>query len=457
MGKARFPESFAWGSATASYQIEGAVKADGRGPSVWDHFCAWDGKIFRGHTGDVACDHYHRYREDVALMKEIGLNAYRFSIAWPRVMPEGTGAVNTAGLDFYDRLVDALLGAGVTPWATLYHWDLPLALHYRGGWLHRDIADWFAAYAEAVIDRLSDRVRHWFTLNEPQVFVGHGYQSGTHAPGLVLPEIDCLRVVHHALLAHGRAAALIRAQARAPARVGWAPVGYVCRPASESEADIAAARAATFEVRTGDPARVLWNSSWYNDPVFEGQYPEEALRGLQHDLPFVREGDLEVIHQAPDFFGANIYIGSTVQATGDGGFERVEEPPGNPRNTYGWDITPDVLYWAARFYYERFGKPIVITENGVPTVEWPDRAGAVHDAARCQFIDEYLRGVQRALAEEIPFEGYFYWSLLDNFEWQRGYSLRFGLVHVDYGTGARTLKDSGRHLAQIVQSRGECL
>ncbi|MFP4144093.1 MAG: GH1 family beta-glucosidase [Phycisphaeraceae bacterium] len=449
-----FPDNFVWGSATASYQVEGAYDEDGRGMSIWDHFVRWPGKVFRGRTGDVACDHYHRYQEDVALMKQIGLKAYRLSIAWPRILPEGTGKVNEKGLAFYDRLVDELLEAGVQPWATLYHWDLPLALHYQGGWLNRECPKWFGEYTQTVVDRLSDRITHWFTLNEPQVFIGHGYYHGAHAPGLKLSATDCLRVVHHSLMAHGTAAKIIRESSKATPRVGWAPVGYVCRPETESEADIAAAKAATFEVRTGDPDKILWNSSWYNEPVFNGQYPREAFDSIGDQLDFIEDGDMELIHTGADFFGANIYVGGTVRATEDGGFERIEEKAGNARNTYGWDITPDVLYWAGRFYYEKYGKPLVITENGVPIVEWPDKEGKVHDPARCQFIDEYLGGVKRALDEGIEFEGYFYWSLMDNFEWQRGYNQRFGLVYVDFQTLERIPKDSAAHYAEIIRTNG---
>jgi beta-glucosidase len=445
-----FPTDFAWGAATAAYQIEGAPLEDGKGPSIWDMFVQRPGKIFRGHTGEVACDHYHRWAEDVELMRRIGLTAYRMEICWPRVMPEGTGAPNEAGLAFYDRLIDALLAAGITPWVTLYHWSMPWAIHLRGGWANPDIAEWFADYTAVIMDRFSDRVRHWLTINEPQVHLSAGYMSGNHAPGLQLTLAETLQMGHHLLLAHGKAVQTIRARAKTPAKVGWAPVGSMQRPASEAPEDIQAARTTSFDVGAGS----LWNCVWWFDPVLTGAYPQRGLEVYGADVPRIAPGDMEQIHQPIDFLGANIYTASTVRAGSDGTPEFVEPSPSTPINTYGWSITPDVLYWAGRFYHERYGLPVVITENGVPIVEMPLPDGSVPDPQRTEFIRLHLAGVQRAIDEGYPFEGYFYWSLMDNFEWQEGYKQRFGLIHVDYDTQQRTLKDSTNFYRKVIETRG---
>jgi beta-glucosidase len=317
---AQFPKDFVWGAAAASYQIEGAAQVDERGPSVWDMYCRKPGAVWNEHTGDVACDHYHRYAEDVALMKEIGLQAYRLSIAWPRIQPEGTGKPNAKGLDFYDRLIDSLLSAGITPWITLFHWDFPLALYHRGGWLNRDSADWFADYTTHVVARLSDRVKHWMTLNEPQVYIGAGHHEGRHAPGDRLAFKEVLRAGHHTLLAHGKSVLALRAAARQPLRIGYAPVGMPKMPLDPSSAaDLAAAKELMFGVRT----ETAWTNTWWMDPAYLGHYPEEGLRFFGANAPEVQAGDMDTIHQPLDFFGVNIYQGQYVRAGQDGQPEEV--------------------------------------------------------------------------------------------------------------------------------------
>jgi beta-glucosidase len=445
-----FADGFAWGAATAAYQIEGAAREDGRGASVWDVFCRKAGATYSGHTGDVACDHYHRWAEDVALMREIGLSAYRFSISWPRVLPEGTGAVNAAGLDFYDRLVDGLLAAGVTPYATLFHWDFPFALYCQGGWLNRDSAAWFADYARVVVERLSDRVRHWFTLNEPQCFVIFGHQSGIQAPGVQLSTAEVLRVGHHALLAHGTAVQAIRAAATGPVQVGYAPIGIIRTPATDSPADVDAARAATWRMGGyGD----FWCSSWWMDPVFHGAYPDDGLAMYAAEMPAGYEDDLATICQPLDFFGFNLYSASRVRA-GAGGPETVQMPNGYPLTHFNWYVTPEALYWAPRFYHERYGLPIYVTENGLSNVDWPALDGKVHDPQRIDFLARYLRQYRRAAEDGVPLAGYFQWSLLDNFEWAEGYKERFGLVYVDFPTGTRIPKDSAAWYAETIRANG---
>jgi beta-glucosidase len=451
-----FPDDFAWGAAAAAYQIEGAARTDGRGESVWDMFCARQGAVFEGHDGSVACDHYHRYPEDVALLQALGVRAYRLSISWPRVLPSGTGQPNARGLDFYDRLVDALLAAGVEPWVTLFHWDFPTELFARGGWLSRDVVEWFGDYAALIGRRLSDRVRHFMPLNEPQVFIGHGHLDGLHAPGLTLPLAQVLRAGHHALLAHGRAVQALRAAAKRPLLIGHAPVGMPRLPASDAPLDVELARRATFEVR--EPS--VWNNAWWMDPVYLGRYPEQALDFYGSAAPPVEDGDMELISQPLDFFGVNIYEGRTVlfDNEAEAGYVRVERAlPGAPRTAFGWQVTPEALYWGPRFFYERYGKPVVITENGVSCRDWVSLDGCVHDPTRIDFTTRYLRELWRALRDGVDVRGYFHWSILDNFEWAAGYRERFGLVHVDYETLARTPKDSFSWYKQVIASRGKHL
>ncbi|MCU0492955.1 MAG: GH1 family beta-glucosidase [Chloroflexaceae bacterium] len=445
-----FPGNFTWGVATASYQIEGSPVHAGGGPSVWDLFCRREGAIVNGESGAVACDHYRDWRDDVALMRELGLKGYRFSISWSRVIPNGTGAINQQGLDFYDRLVDALLEAGIQPWVTLFHWDYPAELYYRGGWLNRASADWFADYTQVVVDRLSDRVQHWMTLNEPQCFVILGHQSGYHAPGLKLDLPDVLRVAHHSLLAHGRAVQVIRARSKTAAQVGFAPVGTVKSPATDTAADIAAAQQSMFSVTN----RNLWNSTWWLDPVFLGSYPEDGLREFAAVLPAIRSDDMATIQQPLDFFGANIYHGELCRAGTDGQPEDVPYTGSTPRTLLHWPVVPQMLYWGPKFYFERYGKPIVITENGCAQADVVSLDGRVHDPQRIDFLNRYLRELGRAAADGVTLAGYFQWSLLDNFEWAEGYRQRFGLVYTDYATQRRIPKDSAAWYAGVIRANG---
>jgi beta-glucosidase len=446
-----FPKGFIWGAATSAYQVEGAVAAEGRGPSIWDMFCRRPGAVAQNNSGDRACEHYHRYREDVRLMKELGLQAYRFSISWPRVLPAGTGPVNAAGLDFYERLVDLLLAAGIAPWVTLYHWDYPLALHERGGWLHPDSPDWFAGYAAAVVDRLSDRVRHWFTFNEPQIFIGLGYQDGSHAPGDRLAFGKVLRIGHHVLCSHGKAVQTIRSRAKAKACIGYALApGPVPVPASLRDEDVRAAR----EVFSSIAEKNCMNSSWWTDPVVFGRYPEDGLNLFEKEMPVFSNSDMSTICQPLDFLGLNVYFGKTYRAGPDGLPEAVPLAAGHVRTSFDWPVMPESLYWAARFYGERYRLPLVISENGMANRDAPGADGAVHDAQRIDFLQSYLRALRRACAEGAEVRGYFLWSLMDNFEWAAGYSQRFGIVYVDYQTQQRILKDSALWYRGVIESNG---
>jgi len=450
-----FPEGFVWGAAAASYQLEGAHDADGKGPSVWDMFCERPGAVFEGNTGKVAVDHYHRYPEDVALMRELGLGAYRLSLSWPRLVPDGVGQVNERGLAFYDRLLDGLLEARVTPWITLFHWDYPLALFHRGGWLNRDSADWFAEYAALVASRFSDRVEHFFTQNEPQVYIGFGHQEGQHAPGIKLPLSQMLLAGHHSLLAHGKAVQALRANAKQPLQIGYAPVGMPKLPVSSSPSDLELARRATFTITEQN----AWNNSWWMDPVYLGGYPTQGLEFYGADAPVFPHSDLAVIRQPLDFFAVNIYQGTTVRAAQSSlfGFENVAGAVGCPSTAFNWPVTPECLFYGPQFFYERYNLPIVITENGLSSRDWVALDGKVHDGGRIDFTHRYLLELERAATSGVPVAGYFHWSILDNFEWAAGYRERFGLIHVDYETQKRTPKDSYYWYRDVIRTNGRSL
>lgn len=457
----QFPDPFIWGVAASAYQIEGGAFADGKGLSVWDMQCRQKGKIRNDQTGEVACDHYHRFAEDVALMQAMGVQAYRFSISWPRVIPAGTGALNARGLDFYDRLVDALLAAGIEPWATLFHWDFPYDLFCRGGWLNRDSADWFAHYTRVIVDRLSDRIDNWITLNEPQCFIGFGHATGTNAPGLQLGVTEVLRAAHHVLLAHGMAVQVLRAHARKPPTVGWAPVGIVSLPLpGAGERDIAAAREAMFSVVGGDAHAMamppnIWSNSWWGDPVIFGRYPDDGIMAAGAAMPVIAHNDMTTISQPIDFYGANIYNGSYYQAGEHGQPVRLPHAADTSLTAFKWPVVPASLRWGPRFLHERYALPVVVTENGVSLAEWVSLDGMVHDALRIDFLKRHLVELRHAIADGADVRGYFHWSILDNFEWAEGYQQRFGLVHVDEATQRRTPKDSAWWYRDCIAAHGD--
>lgn len=445
-----FPENFLWGVATASYQIEGAPYKVGGGLSVWDMFCKRPGAVADQSNGDVACDHYNRYQEDAQLMGKLGYPNYRMSISWPRVMPTGTGEVSAEGLAFYDRLVDSLLENGVTPHVTLYHWDTPHDVYLRGGWLNRDISDWFADYTEVVVSKLGDRVKSWMTLNEPQCFIGLGMQSGVHAPGDKLNMEELLWASHNALLSHGKCVQAIRANSQGPCEIGWAPVGVCVIPATDDPADVEAARKRTMEMQDLD----LWSTALWNDPVFLGEYPKVVAEAFEKSHLKPRAGDMETICQPLDFYGANIYNAGIVKAGPNGTIENVPHHLGMGRTIYHWPITPSALYWGPKFFYEKYKKPIVITENGMGLSDWVALDGKVHDPQRIDFLHRYIREFQRAGEDGVEIKGYFQWSFMDNFEWYEGYKFRFGLVYVDYQTQQRIPKDSAYWYSDVINSNG---
>ena len=448
-----FPKNFVWGAAAASYQIEGAWNEPGKGPSVWDMFSHQPGKVWEKHSGDVACDHYHRYREDVALMQEIGIGAYRLSVSWPRVLPEGVGPVNQSGLDFYDKLIDELLRRNIEPYLTLFHWDYPYDLFLRGGWLHADSPRWFAEYTRLIVDRLSDRVSRWITLNEPQCFIGLGHLTGEHAPGLKLGMTEALLAGHHCLMAHGLAVQEIRTRAKTKPLIGWAPMVSGYFPKTDSSADLDAAHR-RFAAVSGEN---MWNNTWWGDPPILGHYPEEGLRAYGKAAPKFKQSDFDIIRQPLDFYGCNLYTGAAVEA-GESGEPRVLDfPAGHPHTQFLWKVAPEAIYWAPKFLSERYRLPVVITENGLSCLDWVSVDGHVHDLARIDFITRYLSQIQKAIVDGVDIRGYFHWSILDNFEWAEGYKHRFGLIHVDFETQKRTLKDSAHWYRELISTQGGVL
>ena len=448
-----FPEKFIWGAASSAYQVEGAASEGGRSPSVWDTFCRRDGAVFHGHTGDVSCNHYHRVQEDVGLMKELGLQAYRFSLSWSRILPDGVGRTNAEGIAFYDRLIDELLTADIVPYVTLFHWDFPQILYDRGGWLNRDSADWFAEFAACAADAFTDRVQDWITLNEQACYIGLGHLECRHAPGDKLSFADAVQAGHHTLLAHGKAVQALRAHSEGPLNIGIAPVGMVSVPASDSEADLQAARTATLAITE----KSLWSNTWWMDPVLLGRYPEDGLAVFGADAPNIEDGDMACIHQPLEFLGLNIYSGNIVQAGPDGEPITLPMQPGIPMTRFDWPVIPDVLRWGPRFLWERYEKPIMITENGMSGTDWVSLDGHVHDPQRIDFLQRYLQCLQEAVNDGAQIDGYFLWSIMDNFEWGEGYKERFGIIHVDFETGARTLKDSAHWYRDVIASNGSRL
>ena len=430
------PDGFVWGAATAAYQIEGAATEDGRGESVWDRFCATPGKVRNGDTGAVACDFYHRYPDDIELMRELGLDAFRFSIAWPRVLPDGRGRVNQAGLDFYDRLVDSLLAAGITPFPTLFHWDTPQVLEDAGGWPARATAEAFVEYVEVVADRLGDRITHWVTHNEPWVVAWIGHAWGEHAPGRT-SETEAIAAAHHLLLSHGWATEVLR-RAAPDAEVGIVLNLEHVDAASDSPADLDAAREMDGMA-----------NRWLLDPLFRGAYPTD----MSYEPP-VQDGDLATISTPIDFLGVNNYFRFVVRASDNGGGPHVVKDPDAPMTDMGWEVHPESLHKllvrVARDYAPR---AMYVTENGAAFGDVRVHDGLVHDPERTAYLEQHVDAVLRAAADGAPMKGYFAWSFLDNFEWSLGYAKRFGIVYVDYPTLERVPKDSFYWYRDLIASR----
>jgi beta-glucosidase len=442
---AKFPSRFVWGTATSAYQIEGAVDEDGRGPSIWDRHAHIPGNIADGSNADQASDSYRRYKQDVQLMKALGAKAYRFSIAWPRIFPEGTGKPNPLGLDFYNRLLDELMANGIEPFVTLYHWDLPQPLQDRfGGWRSRETSKAFADYAGYVAGHLSDRVKSFFTINECSRLVHLGHGVGSDAPGLKLPLQELNQVRHHVALGHGLAMQAIRAHARAGARAGPAENMVICVPAIETSANVRAAELATRETNAG-----------YLNVMLEGKYTDAYLTSAGNDAPKYTEEDLRIISSPVDFVGLNVYMPDSyvVAADNSQGYELIPLPASFPHMEASWlKFGPEAMYWGPRHAAKVWGvKSIYITENGTSATDAPTRDGKLHDVDRIVYLRNYLTQLQRATSEGIPVLGYFLWSLLDNFEWSDGLEKRFGLYQVDFKTQARTPRLSASFYREIIE------
>jgi beta-glucosidase len=443
----RFPEGFLWGAATSAYQIEGLPLADGAGPSIWHRFAHTPGCTHHGETGDVACDHYRRYPEDVALMRELGLGAYRFSLSWSRILPEGAGAVNARGVEFYSRLIDLLLESGIRPLVTLYHWDLPTALEDRGGWLNPDSVHWFADYARVAFEAFGDRVPMWVTINEPATIVEAGYRRGVHAPGRrSAPE--AVRAAHHLLCAHGAAVRAARA-------AGVRSIGIVLNlepqdPASDDPADFAAAERMD-----------AYTNRLFLEPLFLGRYPEAVGEIFGGAWPEVSERDLALIRQPLDFLGVNYYTRRVVRHDETAPLLRASavRVPGRAYTPRGWEIYPEGLVRVLRDVAERYGTiPLYVTENGAALDDPPHAAGrTVDDPLRVGYLRDHLAAAREAIRLGVDLRGYFVWSLLDNFEWNHGYSMRFGLVHVDFETQQRTPKASAHYYREVIRTNGAAL
>jgi beta-glucosidase len=432
-----FPRDFAWGVATAAYQIEGAWNKDGKGESIWDRFAHTAGKIIDGTTGDIACDHYHRYPEDIRLMRDLGIKHYRWSIAWSRVLPEGHGKVNTKGLDYYDRLVDELCAANIESFLTLYHWDLPQALQEIGGWQNPDVGKYFADYAAMMVQRLGDRVKFWTTFNEPWVIANLGFRTGEMAPG-IRDEKICLQVIHNILVAHGRGVQAIKA-AEPSAKAGIVLLLFPTHPASNSIAD-------------QDAAEFSWQkeNSWFLDPLFKGHYPEVVWDKYAELMPSINAGDMALIGQNLDFLGVNFYFRSVMSVDG-----KVEKIDGADYTDMGWEIhAPALRHLLLRISKDYRLPPIYITENGAAFPDRLEADGTVHDQKRWSYVRDHLLEAHSAIHEGVDLRGYFLWSLMDNFEWAFGKSKRFGIVYTDYETLKRYPKDSAAWYARVIQRNG---
>ena len=447
-----FRDDFVWGVASSAYQIEGTDPDDGRGRNIWDTFIE-QGGTYEHHNAEVACDHMHRYEEDFAMMRLLGIKAYRFSLNWSRIMPEGTGRVNEKAIKLYRSMIKSMIKNGITPYVTLYHWELPQALQDRGGWLNEESVQWFGEYAKVVAENFSDLAEYFMTLNEPQCFVGLGHLSGVQAPGLKLSLPETFQVAHNALRAHGTAVKMLRQYACRPIKVGYAPTCGVAYPYTNAPEDIEAARKVYFGFYN-PMSNWTWNVAWFSDPVFLGHYPAEGLEKFKEWLPKITDEDMQLISQPLDFMGQNIYNGYFVRAGKDGEPEFVDRPYGFPRTSTNWPVTPECLYWGLKFMYDRYHMPMYITENGMSCHDNVSPDGRVHDRNRIDFLDAYLSQVQKAADEGVDVRGYFLWTFLDNFEWTEGYKERFGIVHVDFTTQKRIAKDSAFWYQRTIETNG---
>ena len=447
-----FRDDFVWGVASSAYQVEGRDPEDGCGRNIWDTFTE-EGRILDGKNAYTACDHMHRYKEDYKLMKLLGIKAYRFSMSWARILPEGTGRVNEKAIAMYRDMILSMKENGIEPYITMYHWEFPQALQDKGGWLNEDVIQWFGEYAKVVAENFSDICEYFITLNEPECFVGLGHLSGVHAPGLKLPYKDVFQIAHNALRAHGQAVINLRKYACRPIKVGYAPTCGMAYPATDSPEDIEAARKTLFGFYQ-PMDNWTWNVAWFNDPVFLGRYPEEGLKKFAEYLPEITDEDMKLISQPLDFMGQNIYNGYMMRQGEDGEPEYVDREAGAAKTAAGWPVTPECFYYGVKFLYERYHLPLYITENGMSCHDDVSLDGRVHDPNRQNFLDLYISALQRANDDGADVRGYFLWTFLDNFEWDKGYTERFGIVYVDFKTQKRIVKDSAFWYQKIIESNG---
>lgn len=433
-----FKKDFLWGTATASAQVEGAYLEDGKCLTIWD--ATTDGHIKNGDDAKIACDHYHRYQDDIDLLKQIGTNCYRFSISWARIFTD-QNTVNPKGIEFYNKVIDKLIQKGIQPMVTLFHWDLPMWAYNQGGWKNPQIVEWFANYTKVVVEAFSDRVKYWITLNEPQCFIGLGYKSGIHAPFEKNTPAQLQDITINVMYTHGKAVDTIRKYAKQKPLIGYAPTSSTIVPKSDNASDVEFARKETFNIdRTG-----ISCTAWWSDAIVLGQ----VCKGME----FLQKADMSKICKPLDFYAYNVYVSSN-QDVADVDWNKK---PGMPKTALEWEIMPSVMYWSAKFFYERYKLPLIISENGMANIDFVMSDGKVHDPQRCEFIKLYLTQLKKATDQGIPIDGYLYWSALDNFEWAIGYLARFGLIHVDFTTQKRTLKDSAYYYKQIIESNGEIL
>lgn len=450
-----FRDDFVWGVASSAYQIEGREPDDGCGAMIWDKFIE-EGGTKDGLGAQVTCDHMHRYKDDYKLMNLMSIKAYRFSINWSRLIPDGIGEVNQKAVALYRDMILEMKKNGVEPYLTMYHWELPQALQDKGGWLNDEIIQWFAYYAKVVAENFSDIVEYFITLNEPECFVGLGNLTGVHAPGLKLPHKDVFQITHNALKAHGQAVITLRKYACRPIKIGYAPTCGMAIPYTNKPEDIEAARKVLFGFYQSMD-NWTWNVAWFNDPVFLGAYPESGLEKFKEYLPEITKEDMELISQPLDFMGQNIYNGYYVAAGEDGEPVFIDYVPGYTQTFAEWPVTPECIYWGLKFIYERYHAPIYVTENGMSCHDVVSVDGKVHDPNRQDFLDRYISAIQKVNDEGADIRGYFLWTFLDNFEWDKGYTERFGIVHVDFTTQKRIIKDSAFWYKKVIDTNGAIL
>ena len=442
-------EDFVWGTATSSYQIEGAAFEDGKGLSVSDVFTKEKNRIFEGHTGETACDHYHRMKEDVALLAELGVKAYRFSVSWPRIIPHGTGEVNENGIQFYSDLVDELLKHQITPYVTLFHWDYPNELEMQGGWLNPESSNWFAAYTEAAASAFGNRVKNYITFNEPQIFTWLGYDKCIHAPGIKYSAARILTMCRNIGLAHGKSVIKLR-ELVPDCRVGYAPTcGNAYWPVEETDLLAAKAKELQNSININD---WLYSSAFWNELFLNGRFHEQCKTLFGEDLPELTEQEQALISQPLDFCGMNLYQGTSVSLDETGEIVLGKLPAGHGKTGLGWPITPKAMYWAVKNFYEIYHIPLYITENGMSALDVISLDGFVHDPCRIDYLARHLSELERAVSDGAEVKGYFLWSFMDNFEWEKGYDDRFGIVYVDYETQRRIPKDSFYWYQSLIKS-----